>query len=605
MYNLLAKELINVTKYKDLIIDEVIKFYLAQNNIPITEFHTRDLLKLDNQEIRKSLHDILSSFTEINTIESLIDIIEAVIGILSNNITGVVFTPKYISDYMSSLSINLNEDTTAIDPGCGGGIFLVSIAEKIHKKTNKSYVDIIEENLFGIDIVEDYVDATTNVLEILCLLNGENTKELKTNIKVSNSLDYNWEELFNIQHFDLIMGNPPYYNTHDMEKDEITFLKKNFKTTSNGVFNVFYAFIENSVDYLKDTGELIFIVPNNFLTIKSAHELRKFLKKENLINTIVDFGENMVFKPIRTYNCIIYLSNNTHDKLRYFNISKTDNIQYELQNIVEFNTMPINKLDDNRWNLINGVTRRNVEKIESQEIRIKEYIRTGIATLKDEVYYVNKDKYGFYKMINEVRYEINSELVKDIYKVPELKKSDTLEEVKRYIIFPYEIKKDTVDLITEEKMKSEYNDTYQYLLAQKKELDSRDKGKPNPAGWYAYGRTQGLRKFGKKLLFPTFANKPRFIKVDDELSFFSNGYAVFDDIPMNLEIVQRVLNSLVMEYYIKKTSYPIEGGYYCYQKKYIENFSIPKFTDSELKFLEKADNEEIDKFLIEKYDLEF
>ena len=50
---------------------------------------------------------------------------------------------------------------------------------------------------------------------------------------------------------------------------------------------------------------------------------------------------------------------------------------------------------------------------------------------------------------------------------------------------------------------------------QRKDLDSRDKGKGARQGWYAYGRTQELNKYGKKLLFPTFANKPKFMYLNE------------------------------------------------------------------------------------------
>ena len=50
-------------------------------------------------------------------------------------------------------------------------------------------------------------------------------------------------------------------------------------------------------------------------------------------------------------------------------------------------------------------------------------------------------------------------------------------------------------------MEAKYPMVYQYLLSVKHELDKRDKGKPNPIGWYAFGRQQGLEtSFGVKLL---------------------------------------------------------------------------------------------------------
>ena len=64
------------------------------------------------------------------------------------------------------------------------------------------------------------------------------------------------------------------------------------------------------------------------------------------------------------------------------------------------------------------------------------------------------------------------------------------------------------------------------------------------------------------------------------------------------------INSVVMDYYVSKTSYAIEGNYKCYQKKYIQRFSVPQFTDDELTYLNNEPNmSSINQFLIEKYGL--
>lgn len=73
----------------------------------------------------------------------------------------------------------------------------------------------------------------------------------------------------------------------------------------------------------------------------------------------------------------------------------------------------------------------------------------------------------------------------------------------------------------------------------------------------------------------------------------------------DLEVLQKILNSIVMDYYVSKTSYSIEGNYKCYQKKYIQQFSIPQFTTSEIEYLKsECDVSSIDRFLIKKYNLE-
>jgi hypothetical protein len=153
------------------------------------------------------------------------------------------------------------------------------------------------------------------------------------------------------------------------------------------------------------------------------------------------------------------------------------------------------------------------------------------------------------------------------------------------------------------------------LLSAKTELITRDKGKVEYPEWFAYARTQGLNFFGKKLLTPTFSAEPRFLLEQDDNALFCNGYAIyliseqtlFTNIEqqLDLSVLGKILNSRVMDYYIKRTSVSIEGGYPCYQKNFIELFGIPIFTDKEISFLKKEESKKkIDDFLIKKYGID-
>ncbi|GAA7969976.1 hypothetical protein BTM119_06690 [Helicobacter pylori] len=241
----------------------------------------------------------------------------------------------------------------------------------------------------------------------------------------------------------------------------------------------------------------------------------------------------------------------------------------------------------------------NIKKIENQFFVLKPFINTGIATLRDEVYCVDFDGKFFFKNVNGKKYIIDSDLIKPIYKIPKFKNS----KQSGYFIFPYTIKNNIATIIDERTMQREFSNTYEYLLARKNELDLRDKGRANPVSWYAYGRTQGLNKSGKKLLFSTFGAKPNFIFIDNKTALFCNGYAIVENDSIELEILQKVLNSCIVQYYIQHTSYQIDGGYFCYQKKYIEKFGIPYFDFKEKEFLLKASPKEIDTFLIDKYEM--
>ncbi|MEI3186656.1 MAG: N-6 DNA methylase [Lachnospiraceae bacterium] len=165
------------------------------------------------------------------------------------------------------------DDTiTIIDPGCGCGIFLVSAIEYIHERFQISIKKLLRDHIFGIDINKDNVRRCKLVMRLLTKKYGEEISEIP-HIVCKNSLKERWKDTFHLNQrigFSYVIGNPPYVNPHDLSKDTIEFLKNTFETTVNGTFNIFYAFIEHAMDQLSEDGRLGFIVPNNFLTIKSA-----------------------------------------------------------------------------------------------------------------------------------------------------------------------------------------------------------------------------------------------------------------------------------------------------------------------------------------------
>lgn len=598
----LFKNILSSVKNFDIEVIElsIIEYCLHAYNKTLLDYSIEDnLVSLPIMQKLKQQKFPTDIITVMNFFEFLIDK-------ETKDINGMIFTPKYISDYIVQNIFNnidnWNPNIKIVDPGSGCGVFLLSAIEYIHEKFDIEISDIIRNNIFAMDIDAANVRRCKYIIILFSAIHDVRFDVDIINCSCVDSLKYNWSDYWNVSGFDYIIGNPPYVNPHVLNKEMIDFLKDSFATTKSGVFNIFYAFIEHGMKNLNINGELGYIVPNNFFTIKSAKELRHFLSSNKYIERILDLGENMVFSPIRTYNCIVFLNKKEKQNIEFALIKKENFIKNLFKNI-SFIKINLDNLNDNGWKLVNNNVQHNLNKIENQFIPLKELIRTGIATLRDRVYLVEKDEIGFYKFIDGEKFYIESDLVKPIYKISDLKKDLDYRSLKKYIIFPYIKSEGKYELINEAEFQQKYPCTYNCLLKNKATLDERDKGNGNQKQWYAYGRTQGLNKYGNKLLFPTFSKYPKFIKIMEEDALFCNGYAVFENDIIELDVLSKILNSMVMDYYIKNTSYPIEGGYYCYQKKYIEKFSIPKLTLREKNFIEKANNEEINKFLLEKYQL--
>ena len=142
------------------------------------------------------------------------------------------------------------------------------------------------------------------------------------------------------------------------------------------------------------------------------------------------------------------------------------------------------------------------------------------------------------------------------------------------------------------------------LLNNKQTLLCRDKGNGKYEAWYAYGRTQGINNFGKKLLIPYISGSPIAILSMDENLLFYCGYALFSNDETELKILKTFLESNIFWYYIEHTSKPYSKGYMSFAKNYIQNFSIPNISENEKNFLlSSPDKVVLNNWISQKYSI--
>ena len=215
-------------------------------------------------------------------------------------------------------------------------------------------------------------------------------------------------------------------------------------------------------------------------------------------------------------------------------------------------------------------------------------------------------------------------ITRPLVKISTIKEPNDLLLNHRRIIFPYIIKNGAASAISETDMKKRFPKCYEYLLTVRDVLKQRGKGKHEYSPFFAYGRTQGLNKHGIKVYTPTFSQYPRFIFDDNRDSLFTNGYALFynesdssdlglfapEHAPItyeeNHDVLIKILNSGLMHFYVSRTSVSIEGGYPCYQKNFIEKFTIPEMSVKDINQLRAlSSQEEIDAFLLNLYQINF
>ena len=556
--------------------------------------------------------DILNKVSELspNNLKELESYLELMIPVSDRKFNGAFFTPDYIVDYIIN-EIAPKENDVNLDPSCGCGAFLIGLTDYYKRNYNKSIKTILKENVYGSDILEYNIHRTKLILTIYALQNEENLDEKDFNLFNQDSLRTKWKIKFNN-----IVGNPPYVKFQDLSNENREFLNEGWDSVKGGAFNLYFTFFELGYNLLKENGKLGYITPNNYFTSLSGESLRRYFQDKKCVSKIVDFSHIKIFDAL-TYTAITFLEKTINDTILYDRIGSKILPEEFLNNVVDSPTN-ISELNQKKWRLLRSDEQNNIKTIESigSPIGVLFNICTGIATLKDEVFFVdgtNQNKKYYIKTTDKGVFEIEKESVRPVYKISEFKEQNEIEQNEKKIIFPYENNNGLIRPISEIDFKRKYPKCFNYLESEREILLQRDKGKVLFEPFFVWGRTQGLKRTGQKLLIPTFSQFPRFLLVRDE-GFFTNGYGlyyreekvdIFNPITKieNIDVLQKILNSTLMDYYVRKTSVSIDGGYPCYQKNFIERFTIPQLSEKEIDLLRNLEKDEVDKFLIEKYHL--
>ena len=155
-----------------------------------------------------------------------------------------------------------------------------------------------------------------------------------------------------------------------------------------------------------------------------------------------------------------------------------------------------------------------------------------------------------------------------------------LARTNRLILFPYaRDQEQPARLIPEKVLKSQHPLTWAYLLDNKSYLKDREGGNLQVESWYAYGRSQALDVMPlPKIFTPDIAARASFSLDSVGDAFFTGGVAGGYGILVQPEYSRRyilgLLNSKLLEWYIRQSATQMRGGYYSYESRFIRHLPI-------------------------------
>lgn len=110
--------------------------------------------------------------------------------------------------------------------------------------------------------------------------------------------------------FDIVIGNPPYvFARENFTSQEKNYFVSTYKLSTYQL-NLYILFLEKAMSVLQNKGKFAFIMPNNWLTINSAKNIREFVLSYSNIS-IVNFMTK-VFEDANVDTSILMLENSNH-----------------------------------------------------------------------------------------------------------------------------------------------------------------------------------------------------------------------------------------------------------------------------------------------------
>lgn len=260
----------------------LVNLFMQKNNLSTKNNFLKEFVKKNDNELLNKINDFLILKNIKLDLLILQKIFELLLERDEKKNSGTFYTPFFIVDYIVDNVIK--KECKVVDPSCGCGAFLIGALEKIKKISNKNLIDIIENNLFGVDISKTAIRRTKIMLLLYALLYGEDKPSVKFNLVARDSILLNWKEhfsnVFSEGGFDVVIGNPPYAKLNS-DYNRLNLSEKYKAVGQNSSPNLYILFLELMLKISKTNGSGGIIVPLSisFNSNTPTKRLRQMIQK--------------------------------------------------------------------------------------------------------------------------------------------------------------------------------------------------------------------------------------------------------------------------------------------------------------------------------------
>ncbi len=483
--------------------------------------------------------------------------------------------------------------------------------------------EILTSHIFGVDIDAQAVEVTKLSLLLkvvenpgqLGLLTERILPDLGENIKCGNSLigpDYydnqqltmfdseeqyrvnafDWQaafpQVFRDGGFDAVIGNPPYIRIQALQEwapKEVELYKQYYIAASKGNYDIYVVFVEKGLRLLNAKGRLGFILPHKFFNAQYGQPLRGIIVDGKHIANVVHFGDQQVFENATTYTCLMFFTKSGNEQFTFEKVTDLNSWINGTSGII--GNIDVTNLTSAEWSFSVDNSASIISKLSKLPVKLKDVadrIFQGLVTGADKVFILKKLENGnYYSDETKKEYRIESSLLHPLCKGSVNIKRYYVNTLEKVILFPYKLENGKAILLTPKELGKLFPLTWKYLEENRRVLENREHGKWKIDKWYAFGRSQNLSEMEQcKILTPSIANHASFTFDEIEHYYFvgsggggGGGYGItIGHSEFSYKYILGLLNSKLLDLYLKSYSSHFSGGYFAFNKQYIEQLPI-------------------------------
>jgi len=513
---------------------------------------------IDNENIPKSLKEQIERYKELvkeykntndkgiksNIKDKIIDIKNEFISDLKNNSKNIINLKKLLNGYTTKKEVK-----KGYVQQFGYGGLTKDIVVNFTSDTPNSLFDVTstmnkaqlkEANKIRKQLLKDINRLYSNIKS------AENNKIYKDAFEWRLEFPEILDDSSTFIGFDIIIGNPPYI-MEDSNKEAFVGLSKH--ECYQGKTDIWHLFVGTGLNLLSENGLLSYIAKNQWLDSASASNMRKVIYRDSNIQSIIDFGSNMIFDEAQQQTMILLLKkdkkNIKHD-IEYIHFDKIlpkEEISEKLLNSIRKaesrNLKSIPKDYSEFKNLkfsseIEELLLNKIENFKNFEFNEKKEITQGIIGGKDDYFIIKNSEINNY-LETEKKYIKRFHTNTQRYYTPEPSQS----------IF-YLTKYNCSDI-------NEFPNIFNKLSIHQNYLENRREALKGSISWFHlwWARDESFFREGAKIIWAKRTKGKKFTFTEEPFYGTANLFFIKSE-RVSLKYITALLNSRLMYFYMQK-----------------------------------------------------